>query len=147
MGKPPSRHRAQQRCLTIRLPDDLADAIKGVRAFGMRGINLTIPHSRGDAYGRDRARRAEIGAVNTVRRVEDHLIGENTDGKVFAACRWMPTLTGGKRVDPVRAVRRAISFGWRLPGRQVAYRQRTKQRRGYGQRRALPHRCGDLVYS
>ncbi len=25
-------------------PDDLADAIKGLKAFNMRGINCTIPH-------------------------------------------------------------------------------------------------------
>lgn len=66
-------------------PDGLADAITGVRAFGMQGINLTIPHKvavmqylddvSGDA--------AVIGAVNTVRREGDELIGENTDGKGF----------------------------------------------------------------
>ena len=33
------------RYLTIEVyPQDLADAVKGLRAFNMRGINLTIPH-------------------------------------------------------------------------------------------------------
>src|ERR1051325_7849434 len=33
------------RYLTVEVaPKDLADAMRGVRAFGMRGINLTIPH-------------------------------------------------------------------------------------------------------
>ena len=33
------------RYLTIKvLPQDLEDAIRGVRAFHMRGINLTMPH-------------------------------------------------------------------------------------------------------
>lgn len=74
------------RYLTIQVkPDDLADAIKGVRAFGMRGINLTIPHKvEVMQYLDEIAPDAEkIGAVNTVRRVGDHLIGENTDGKGF----------------------------------------------------------------
>lgn len=74
------------RYLTIQVkPDDLADAIRGVRAFGMRGVNLTIPHKiEVMQYLDEIAPDAEkIGAVNTVRRVGDHLIGENTDGKGF----------------------------------------------------------------
>jgi shikimate dehydrogenase len=66
-------------------PEALPEAIRGVRALGMMGVNLTIPHKVAvmpllDEISRD----AEIiGAVNTVRRVGDKLIGENTDGKGF----------------------------------------------------------------
>jgi shikimate dehydrogenase len=66
-------------------PANLGDAIRGMRSFGMRGANLTIPHKvavmehldevAGDAK--------VIGAVNTIRREGDRLIGENTDGKGF----------------------------------------------------------------
>ena len=74
------------RYLTVEVsPARLADAIRGVRAFGMRGINLTIPHKVAvipllDEIAPDAA---VIGAVNTVRREGDRLIGENTDGKGF----------------------------------------------------------------
>src|SRR3954464_9537121 len=74
------------RYLTVEVaPKDLPDAIRGVRAFGMRGINLTIPHKVSvipllDEIAPDAA---VIGAVNTVRRDGDRLIGENTDGKGF----------------------------------------------------------------
>ena len=74
------------RYLTVEVaPERLADAIRGVRAFGMRGINLTIPHKVAvipllDEIAPDAA---VIGAVNTVRREGDRLIGENTDGKGF----------------------------------------------------------------
>jgi len=74
------------RYLTIEVkPEALPDAFRGVRAFGMRGINLTIPHkvavlSLLDKISPDAAM---IGAVNTVRREGDRLIGENTDGKGF----------------------------------------------------------------
>jgi len=74
------------RYLTIEVPPaKLRDAILGVRALGMRGINLTIPHKVAvieylDEIAPDAA---VIGAVNTVRRVGDRLIGENTDGKGF----------------------------------------------------------------
>jgi shikimate dehydrogenase len=66
-------------------PDALPDAMHGVRALGMRGINLTIPHKVAVmALLDDIAPDAKmIGAVNTVRREGDRLIGENTDGKGF----------------------------------------------------------------
>lgn len=64
---------------------DLAEAVAGVRALNFRGFNLTIPHKVAvlrhlDAVAPDAAL---IGAVNTVRRDGDRLIGENTDGKGF----------------------------------------------------------------
>ena len=74
------------RYLTVEVsPDRLRDAILGVRAFGMQGVNLTIPHKVAviehlDAIAPDAA---IIRAVNTVRREGDRLIGENTDGKGF----------------------------------------------------------------
>lgn len=74
------------RYLTIEvLPQDLADAMKGMRAFNMRGINLTIPHKVAVLEHLDEvAPDAKVmGAVNTVRREGSKLIGENTDGKGF----------------------------------------------------------------
>lgn len=74
------------RYLTIEvLPQDLSDAMKGMRAFNMRGINLTIPHKVAVLEHLDEvAPDAKLmGAVNTVRRGGSKLIGENTDGKGF----------------------------------------------------------------
>jgi len=74
------------RYLTMEVkPEALPDAMRGVRALGMRGINLTIPHKVAVmALLDDIAPDAKlIGAVNTVRRAGDRLIGENTDGKGF----------------------------------------------------------------
>jgi shikimate dehydrogenase len=74
------------RYLTIEVPPaKLRDAIAGARAFGLRGFNLTIPHKVAvipylDEIAPDAT---AIGAVNTVRREGDRLIGENTDGKGF----------------------------------------------------------------
>ncbi len=66
-------------------PDGLADAMTGVRAFGMQGVNLTIPHKVAVLQYLDEVSSDAqvIGAVNTVRREGDRLIGENTDGKGF----------------------------------------------------------------
>ena len=74
------------RYLTMEVkPENLADAMRGVRALGMRGINLTIPHKVAVmALLDDIAPDAKvIGAVNTVYREGDRLIGTNTDGKGF----------------------------------------------------------------
>lgn len=74
------------RYLTIHVPAaKLRDAIAGVRAFGMRGANLTIPHKVAvmDYLDEIAPDAALIGAVNTVRREGDRLVGENTDGKGF----------------------------------------------------------------
>ncbi len=74
------------RYLTIEVaPGLLAEAMRGVRAFGMRGINLTIPHKVAVIEHLDglAPEARVIGAVNTVRREGDRLIGENTDGKGF----------------------------------------------------------------
>jgi shikimate dehydrogenase len=74
------------RYLTIEVPSlKLRDAITGIRALGMRGANLTIPHKVAVMQHLDEIApdAALIGAVNTVRREGDRLIGENTDGKGF----------------------------------------------------------------
>ncbi len=86
------------RYLTIEvLPKDLAAAMKGMRAFNMRGVNLTIPHKIAVLEYLDEVKPAAalIGAVNTVVRIGDRLVGENTDGKGF-----MTALTGDAGVDP-----------------------------------------------
>jgi shikimate dehydrogenase len=74
------------RYLTVEVPAaKLRDAIVGIRALGMRGANLTIPHKVAVLEHLDQIApdAALIGAVNTVRREGDRLIGENTDGKGF----------------------------------------------------------------
>ncbi len=66
-------------------PEKLADAVLGARAWGLEGFNLTIPHKVAVMQHLDEITHDAriIGAVNTVRRVGDRLIGENTDGKGF----------------------------------------------------------------
>jgi shikimate dehydrogenase len=95
------------RYLTVEVaPEQLADAIRGVRAFGMRGINLTIPHKVAVIPLLDRIApdAAVIGAVNTVRREGDLLVGENTDGKGF-----LRGVRADAGIDP--AGKRAVVLG------------------------------------
>jgi len=66
-------------------PDRLADAVKGARAMGWRGFNLSIPHKvtvigHLDGLGESAA---IMGAVNCAVNRDGRFIGENTDGKGF----------------------------------------------------------------
>ncbi len=63
-------------------PEQLEDAIAGVRGLGIGGLNVTIPHKvRVMAYldEIDESARA-IGAVNTIVNDGGRLVGYNTDG-------------------------------------------------------------------
>jgi shikimate dehydrogenase len=67
------------------LPEDLERAVQGLRAMNFAGINCTIPHKVAVLEFLDEvAQDAKLmGAVNTVHRKRNRLIGENTDGKGF----------------------------------------------------------------
>jgi shikimate dehydrogenase len=82
--------------------EDLSAAMTGIRAMRWRGINLTIPHKVAVLkYLDEVAPDAElIGAVNTVRRASNRLVGENTDGKGFlrSVCEEARVDPGGKHI-------------------------------------------------
>ena len=66
-------------------PEKLGDAVKGARAMGWAGFNLSIPHKVAviphlDGLGESAA---VMGAVNCAVSRGGKLIGENTDGKGF----------------------------------------------------------------
>ncbi len=62
-------------------PDNLKDAMKGVRSLGFRGINVTVPYKeRVLPFLDEMSTEAErIGAVNTINVVQGRLLGYNTD--------------------------------------------------------------------
>jgi shikimate dehydrogenase len=123
------------RYLTMEVkPQDLADAMRGVRALGMRGINLTIPHKVAVmALLDDIAPDAKvIGAVNTVYREGDRLIGANTDGKGFLrGLREAKIDPQGKHVAVLGAggAARAITFELAFAGaRELIVINRSEER-------------------
>jgi len=60
---------------------DLAAAVRGIRALGIAGINVTVPHKETIIAFLDEieGRARDIGAVNAVRLEGRHLVGYNTD--------------------------------------------------------------------
>ncbi len=104
------------RYLTIEVPpEELPAAIRGMRAMGFRGINLTIPHKIAVMPLLDEIMpdAKMIGAVNTIRVDGGKLIGENTDGKGF-----LRGLREDARVDP--AGKRVVILGAGGAARAVA---------------------------
>ncbi len=124
------------RYLTIEVyPQDLADAVQGLRAMNMQGINLTIPHKVEVIQYLDEVApdAALMGAVNTVRRDGERLIGENTDGKGFLCSLRddVQTEPDGKEVVILGAggAARAISVELALAGaRKITLVNRTAGR-------------------
>ncbi len=94
-------HQLDWRYLTIEVsPEDLENGVKGLRAMGFRGGNLTIPHKVEVIQYLDGTTEAAglIGAVNCIIREGDKLIGENTDGKGFVQSLKEVTDPVGKKV-------------------------------------------------
>lgn len=62
-------------------PARLAAAIEGMRALGIDGLNVTIPHKQAVIPLLDEisVEARAIGAVNTIARQGDRLLGSNTD--------------------------------------------------------------------
>lgn len=81
-------------------PEDLKDAVKGLKAAGFRGFNVTVPHKQAVMALMDEldTTATRLGAVNTVVIGEKgRLIGRNTDGFGF--------------IENLRAGRPDLGFG------------------------------------
>ena len=79
-----AHHELDWRYLTFEVgPEDLADAMRGLRALGFRGAHCAAPHKQAVIPLLDRTTEtaAAIGAVNLVFREENSLVGENTEGR------------------------------------------------------------------
>lgn len=109
------------RYLTLEVsPEALGDAIRGIKALGFKGGNFTIPHKVAVIPFLDGLSDAAelMGAVNCVNRVEQRLIGENTDGKGFLQSLRGLVDPNGKRITILGAggAARAIAVELGLAG-------------------------------
>ena len=124
------------RYLTVKVEkDNLADAMKAVKAINMKGINITIPHKVKVLEYLDELSQAAsiIGAVNMIVNKDGKLYGENTDGKGY-----LKSLTDagispkGKVITVLGAggAARAISVECALAGAQKIYIANIVQEQG-----------------
>ncbi|MGH2740127.1 MAG: shikimate dehydrogenase [Actinomycetota bacterium] len=67
-------------------PDRLPEALAGVRALGIAGANVTMPHKEQAVLLVDELtpEAERVQSVNTIVRKEDRLVGHNTDAPGFA---------------------------------------------------------------
>ena len=120
-------------------PGDAARALDGVRALGLRGLSVTMPHKEDVAGLVDTCSddATALGAVNCVVPRDGLLIGENTDGPGFidalrdeasfdpAGRRCVVIGAGGAARAAVLALARAgrAKWGWPTdiqPGQRAA---------------------------
>lgn len=96
-----AHHQLDWRYLSLEVtPDDLGDAVRGLKALGFRGGNCARPHRQHVAKYLDRVgRTAELaGAVNCILTEEGKLVGENTEGQALVAALKLRTDPAGKRI-------------------------------------------------
>lgn len=63
-------------------PENLYDAIAGIKSLELEGVNVTVPHKTAVIGYLDETddMARKIGAVNTIKRTDESLKGFNTDG-------------------------------------------------------------------
>jgi shikimate dehydrogenase len=112
---------------------DLADAVRGMRAMGIRGGNCTLPHKVAVVSLLDELSPVAkaIGAVNCIVRKGNRLLGENTDGKGFLQSVQEVTPVEGKKAVLLGAGGAARAIGVELlkagiAGVTVVNRSRTR---------------------
>jgi shikimate dehydrogenase len=82
-------------------PESLEDAVRGVRALGVRGVNVTLPHKEAVIPLLDEvdADARAIGAVNTIVNDDGFLRGYNTDAPgLVRSVEEAGVTIGGRRV-------------------------------------------------
>ncbi len=112
--------------------EDVPGAIAAIRALGIRGMNVSMPHKQAviahlDAL--DETARA-IGAVNTINQVDGKLTGYNTDCVGAVRALEEGIALQGKRLALLGAggAARAIAYGAREAGATVTVFNRTAAR-------------------
>ncbi len=109
--------------------DDIGAAISGVRALGIKGVSITIPHKTTVLEFLDKIDETarKIGAVNTVVNRKGLLIGYNTDSS--GAVRALKEKTALKGSDVViigaGGAARAIGYGIVAEGGRITILNRT----------------------
>jgi len=114
-------------------PALLGDAVRGLRALGFAGANVTIPHKQTVLAHLDEISPAAqaIGAVNTIVVREGRLYGENTDWRGFlVALRTAGFAPEDQRVLVLGAggAARAVVYALAQAGAQVSIYNRTASR-------------------
>ncbi|MDR3581456.1 MAG: shikimate dehydrogenase [Oryzomonas sp.] len=116
-------------------PERLGEAVAGLRALGVRGVNVTIPHKTGVVPyldGLDESAEA-AGAVNTISNEDGRLVGYNTDGggllrSLAEDFTFTPENSTVVIIGAGGAARGAVAAICRAGARRIAIANRSKDR-------------------
>jgi len=114
MEKALARAQLDWRYLTLEVaPENLADAVRGMRAMRFRGGNFAPPHKTAAPPLLDELTEGArlMGAVNCWRRQDERLLGDNTDGKGFLQSLRTLADPAGKRLAILGAGGAARAIG------------------------------------
>jgi shikimate dehydrogenase len=113
-------------------PEALPEAMEQARSLGFRQLAISIPHKEAVMATLDEVdvTARQIGAVNTVTRVDDRLVGTNTDwqGAIHALERFIEL--AGRRAVILGAggTAKAVCYGLLRAGAEVTVLNRTEER-------------------
>ena len=137
----PVMHNAAIRALNIDyiyvpfhvMPENLEDAVAGIRAMEISGVNVTIPHKEAVIEHLDEVSRysMRIRSVNTIVNVDGRLKGDTTDGPGFlrsAEAEW-GKLNGCKTlILGAGGSAKAVAFALAEIGCEIVIANRTRER-------------------
>lgn len=116
-------------------PESLGEAVRGVKCLGVEGFNVTIPHKTAIIPHLDliSPEANAIGAVNTVKREGESLVGYNTDGTGFLRSlaedlQYEPPCTSVLLLGAGGASRSAITSLCGAGVREIVVANRTRER-------------------
>ncbi|MFH1982676.1 MAG: shikimate dehydrogenase [Pseudomonadota bacterium] len=108
---------------------DVAAAVSGIRAMGIQGLSVTIPHKIAimDHLDEVSPEARVIGAVNTIINRNGRLFGDNSDGRGAVAALKRHTRLKGRHLTILGAggAARAVAFAAAAEGSRVTIVNRT----------------------
>ena len=117
------------------VPEELGNAVSGLKALGVSGFNVTIPHKTEVMPFLDELDQSaeSAGAVNTVKNDAGRLIGYNTDGdglvrSLMAELEFIPQGASIALVGAGGAARGAIAALCRAGARRIVIANRTRDK-------------------
>jgi len=117
------------------VPEELGNAVSGLKALGVSGFNVTIPHKTEVMSFLDELDQSaeSAGAVNTVKNDAGRLIGYNTDGdglvrSLMAELEFIPQGASIALVGAGGAARGAIAALCRAGARRIVIANRTRDK-------------------
>ncbi|ACO04504.1 MAG TPA: shikimate dehydrogenase [Persephonella sp.] len=107
-------------------PEDLKNAVEGIRALSIKGVNITVPHKEEvlKLVNEISEEVKYIGASNTIKNIDGYLIAYNTDAYGFIqGLKELVENISGKKVLVIGAggASRAVVYGLIKEGAEKIY--------------------------